>query len=47
MLVGDGGNAVLRVADDGLILIDIKLPGDTREWNAAARIDGLYAELSQ
>jgi cyclase len=28
MLVGDGGNAVVRVADDGLILVDTKLPGD-------------------
>jgi glyoxylase-like metal-dependent hydrolase (beta-lactamase superfamily II) len=28
MLVGNGGNAVIRVADDGVILIDTKLTGD-------------------
>jgi len=28
ILAGDGGNATLRVADDGLILVDTKLPGD-------------------
>jgi len=28
MLIGDGGNCVLRVADDGSILVDTKLTGD-------------------
>jgi cyclase len=28
MLVGNGGNAALRVADDGVILVDTKLTGD-------------------
>jgi glyoxylase-like metal-dependent hydrolase (beta-lactamase superfamily II) len=36
MLVGNGGNVVLRVADDGLILVDTMLPGDK-----------VYQELSQ
>jgi glyoxylase-like metal-dependent hydrolase (beta-lactamase superfamily II) len=28
MLVGNGGNSVIRVADDGIILVDAKLTGD-------------------
>ncbi|HTI66439.1 MAG TPA: MBL fold metallo-hydrolase [Caulobacteraceae bacterium] len=28
MLVGNGGNAVVRVAEDGVILVDTMLPGD-------------------
>jgi cyclase len=28
VLVGDGGNATIRVADDGVILVDTKLTGD-------------------
>ncbi|HTI67174.1 MAG TPA: MBL fold metallo-hydrolase [Caulobacteraceae bacterium] len=39
MLVGDGGNAVFRVAQDGVILVDAKLTGDNyyRELMRAIR----------
>ena len=38
MLFGDGGNAVLRVADDGLILVDTKLGGDQIYQELMAKI---------
>jgi cyclase len=41
MLVGNGGNSVLRVADDGLILIDTKLTGDNYYQDLIQKIQGV------
>ncbi|MDB5460070.1 MAG: Beta-lactamase domain protein, partial [Caulobacteraceae bacterium] len=41
MLVGNGGNAVVRVADDGVILVDTMLPGDNYYQELVQKIRSL------
>jgi len=41
LVAGDGGNATLRVADDGLILVDTKLPGDIYYQELMQKIRGI------